>query len=438
MDTMEAASPRRPSGRHRISATQLRAEETSERRTGRLPATTPGRALAAFKRAEPTLGVAVQIAKLIDYLVGCTRQQDWTGEGVLGPIAWPSDVELEERLGVGPSQRKSIVRGALDAGYVRLRRSPNGKRWGLRDKAGLIRDAYGFDLSPLAERQSEFERLAAEYEARREEGRHLRREIGRMRGEVLALTALATEGALAGEDWNGLAAQADALMQARGRERDPLRLLPIAARMRVLHVHVKAAAFAAIAHALPATQTVESTPMEPEYRPHNTTTNQLPIVNTIARSAPALGQEKERKQSSDHPGHAVEASGPTVKGFGALRGFVATPDFVAAIAPAFRSWAGPRPGWQQLIAAAGQVRADLGISQHAWGQACVVLGRQEAVVALAAIAARHERGLVRSPGGLLRCLVDSYVEGTLRLDRTLFGLASKLGAPDLKASLTPT
>ena len=108
----------------------------------------------------------------------------------------------------------------------------------------------------------------------------------------------------------------------------------------------------------------------------------------------------------------------------ALRGFVATPDFVAAIAPAFRAWmTGPRLGWPELTEAAGHVRVELGISQHAWGQACVVLGRQEAVVALAAIAARHERGLVRSPGGLLRHLVDAHREGTLRLDRTLFGLA---------------
>lgn len=419
MDRMEAATPRRPSGRHRISVAQLRAEETAERRTERLPSTTPGRALSAFKRAEPALGVAVQIAKLVDYLVGCTRQQDWTGEGPLGPIAWPSDVELEERLSVGPSQRKVIVRAALDAGYLRLRRSPNGKRWGLRDKAGLIRDAYGFDLSPLAERQGEFERLAADYEARRAEGRRLRREIGRMRGEVLALTALAVERSLAGEAWGDLAAQADALMTARGRERDPLLLLPIAARLKVLYARTKAAVGTAVSVADGSIHPVESTPMEPENRLHITTTNHLPIVNTIASSAQALGQKKER---------GAPARGQPTTASSALRGFVATPDFVVAIAPLFRAWiSGPRLGWSELTAAASNVRAELGISQHAWGQACVVLGRQEAIVALAAIAARHARGLVRSPGGLLRCLVEAHQDGTLRLDRTLFGLADQLG-----------
>ncbi|MBV8914886.1 MAG: hypothetical protein JOZ05_17840 [Acetobacteraceae bacterium] len=56
----------------------------------------------------------------------------------------------------------------------------------------------------------------------------------------------------------------------------------------------------------------------------------------------------------------------------------------------------------------------------------MVLGRKEAAVALAATAAPHAQGQVRSPGGFLRALVDSHQNGTLRLDRTLFGLAEGL------------
>jgi replication initiation protein RepC len=79
------------------------------------------------------------------------------------------------------------------------------------------------------------------------------------------------------------------------------------------------------------------------------------------------------------------------------------------------------------------VRADLGISQHAYGQACAVLGRYEAATAIAAISAKHGMGLVRSPGGLLRHMVEAYLGGTLRLDRTLFGLVDKAGGiPDRK------
>ena len=55
-----------------------------------------------------------------------------------------------------------------------------------------------------------------------------------------------------------------------------------------------------------------------------------------------------------------------------------------------------------------------------------MLGQQAAVLALASIAARHARGLVQSPGGLLRRMVELHEAGTLRLDRTLFGLADEL------------
>ncbi len=113
----------------------------------------------------------------------------------------------------------------------------------------------------------------------------------------------------------------------------------------------------------------------------------------------------------------------------ALRGFVVTPDFILSIAPSVRGWVrSTRPSWAELGEAAWLVRSDLGIPQHAWGQACVVFGRMEAITVLASIAARSEAGEVRSPGGLLRCMVELHQSGELRLDRTLFGLADGLPA----------
>ena len=56
-----------------------------------------------------------------------------------------------------------------------------------------------------------------------------------------------------------------------------------------------------------------------------------------------------------------------------------------------------------------------------------MLGREGAIAALAAICARHATGDVKSPGGLLRKMVELHQKGTLRLDCTLFGLAEKVG-----------
>ncbi len=440
-----------PTGRRKITKPQLRAEAAA---AAAFTPTTPGRALAAFKRAEPALGAPAQVVKLVDYLVGRTRPQDWDGGPGLGPIAWPSDAELEDRLNVGPSQRKATIRAALDAGYVRLRRSPNGKRFGHRDKQGRITDAYGFDLAPLAERTPEFERLSAEWEARRDEGRRLRREITSTRNHVLSLVDLALAQELEGEDWPAAAAKADALWHGRGTHRDPLVLVPIAARLRALDIHVGeqvAAALAAVEHG-------ETDPMEVEYRPHLTTTTQLFIAkaNTNTPTQPTeVGPKRpmaheERSSFAQPDQHAAKKSvqaEPTRKpatGNGttvgaalpqkdampscALRGFVVTPGFILEIAPIFRDWTSTAwPSWDELSRVAYDVRGAIGISPHAWGQAWITLGGDAAITALAAICARHAAGQVKSPGGLLRKMVELHQKGTLRLDRTLFGLAEKVG-----------
>ena len=112
----------------------------------------------------------------------------------------------------------------------------------------------------------------------------------------------------------------------------------------------------------------------------------------------------------------------------ALRGFVVTPGFILEIAPIFRDWTSSAwPSWDELARVAYDVRGAIGISPHAWGQAWITFGGDGAITALAAICARHATGGVKSPGGLLRKMVELHQKGTLRLDRTLFGLAEKVG-----------
>lgn len=420
----------RPTGRRKLTRLQFQAELAAHAVVARPPATTPGRALATFKRAEPALGVSAQIVKFVDYLVGCTREVDWDGTG-LGPIAWPSDFELEDRLGVGRTRCKQIVRATLDGGYVRLRRSANGKRYGVRTD-GRITQAFGFDLSPLVERMDEFAAATAEWEARRAEGKRLRREIGSVRGSIRSMVDLAVMENVGTHDWGAFATQADALFEQRGRLRDPLSLVPILARLRAIEVRVRD---------LGSVRTVgvdhgNYGPSGSQNRPHITTTKYPKIVETITSIAEANGQEG--KSSRPTPPvtdrKPVDASCP-------LRGFVTTPSFVVAIAPPFASATqGMQLTWSSLADVAPDVCAELGVSQHAWRQACVVLGRQAAIVVLATIAARYGQHLIRSPGGLLRRMVELHREGTLRLDLTLFGLAAKLkpGLPSRPAAALPS
>jgi len=431
-ETMDVQIPLRPTGLRKITVPQLQAEAA-----GPVPFSpaSPGRILAAFKRAGPALGVSRRVVDLVDTLMSHNRPHDW--DSGPGPIVWPSDVELEDRLCIGPSQRKALVRAALDAGFVRLRRSPTGRRWGHRTGSGheaRIVEAYGFDLTPLGERMVEFERLSAEWEARREEGKRLRREITVSRNRVLALVDLAMSQSLAGEEWAAVAAQADALWRERGTQRDPLPLVPIAARLRALAILTQERLTAVLA----VVEIGETDPAGSENRPHLTTANELLIAE--ANTPPAHEAGPDRPMAHKEAGSDGLPSQRAVVQRGrvgppredpvqasALRGFVVTPMFLMTIAPAFRDWvSGARAGWAELYQAADYVRSGLGISPYAWGQACLTLGRQEATAALAAICARHADGKVKKPDGLLRCMVDLHGKGTLRLDRTLFGLAAKL------------
>jgi len=407
-----------PTGRRRITKAQITATSNL---TGRFDPVAPGRVLSAFKRAAPALGLSRRLVDLIDHLMGYTREADWRGEWA--PIVWPSNAQLQDVLGLGLSRVKELIREALDAGLIVARDHGTGKRFGLRGEGGRIVTACGFDLSPLGERVSEFEAVAAEHEARKAEAKRLRAEISRVRYAILALADHGAEHALVGTDWAALAVEAKELAGKTRTSRDPATLVPILARLRVAHARAHEAVKTA-------TVPVEKDPQGPENRPHITTTNHLPIVETIATagSRPAA-EESSSENRASRP--ANERAHATLKP-SALRGFPATPDFILQIAPAFRGWVNSaRPTWPEMIEAAFHVRSELKISQHAWGQACIVLGRMEATTAVAAIAAKHDAGLVRSPGGLLRRMVEAHEEGTLRLDRTLFGLADRTRpAPD--------
>ena len=366
----------------------------------------------AFKRAVPALGVPRRVVELVDYLIGCTMDADWTeGEGRL--LAWPSNDTLMDVLDIGLSQVKTLLRVAQEHGLIEMCDSANGKRYGRRVNGHVV-EAYGFDLAPFAARYAEFLAIAAAHEERRREGNRLRGRIGALRRHILSLIDTGTEQGPMTADWSALARQACELATLRGDSRDPTCLASIMGRLMALFEEVQAA--------LAAAKPVETGPREPEIRPHYTPTKNHLIAkaNTVVAGLekPWLPGRKENEEPFIQP-RCDQTS--------ALRGFVVTTDFLLKIAPSFRGWVkNGHPRWNELEEAAGYVRSELNISSHVWGQACVVLGRMEAVTTLATISARHTAGKVRSPGGLLRRMVDLHQLGKLRLDRTLFGLAGSL------------
>ncbi|KND61513.1 Plasmid replication protein RepC [Candidatus Burkholderia verschuerenii] len=428
-----------PTGRRRITPAMLSARAA---RRPHYDPTTPGKTLSAFKRASTALGIPRRVVELVDYLVGRTFPSDWQG----GPIiAWPSNATLSDALDLGRSQIKTLIRVGQELGLFEMRDAPDGKRFGTRDNGGRITLAYGFDLTPLAARRDEFEQVARAHAEARAEGRRLRGQITAERNAVLSLCDMARETEAAG-DWARVDAEARRIAALRGSSYEPRQLAPILAQLAMLRTAAIEALMPVevVDNSTPAAsenvaEGVDINPMGPKNWPLLTSTNTPSIskVNTnqkmdgpnrpgvitkgadhrslddlikaSARAAPVRSGKKERRRES------------------ALRGFIVTPDFVMQIAPAFRPWIkSANPTWKELLEASFYVRAELGISQHAWGQACVILGQTEAVATITAIAARYAAGEVKSPGGLLRRMVELHETGELRLDRTLFGLADGL------------
>ena len=82
-----------------------------------------------------------------------------------------------------------------------------------------------------------------------------------------------------------------------------------------------------------------------------------------------------------------------------------------------------RPSAEELIEAAEYLSGQVGVSCHAWSQACVVLGRLQAAVAVIVMASRLERGAaIRFRDVYFRSLIERGARNTLFLDRSLYAL----------------
>src|SRR4051794_13318929 len=167
-------APIRTAGLRRITLDMRAKLDAADRFTG-LPRGTakPFAILAAFQQAESYLGLPAHAYKLVSWLVSQTQPQDW--EEGSRPIAWPSAQRQQEFLGLSAPRVKALNRALFEAGIFVMRDNPQGRRYGRRDDKDRIIEAYGFDLSPLAQRFDEFVRIAAAAKVERERMRILRR-----------------------------------------------------------------------------------------------------------------------------------------------------------------------------------------------------------------------------------------------------------------------
>jgi replication initiation protein RepC len=416
-----------PTGFRRLTPSLLRADHAAEAFDG-LPdgVTVPGQLLAAFKAAAPRLGLSPRLVHAVDWLFRFTQPQDWGRGG--RPVVWPSASLQQEALGLSATRVKAMNRALIEAGVITMRDSPNGKRYGVRDRAGRIVEAYGFDLAPIATRHAEFVALAEEARAERAELGRLRRRATIARKGIVQILETAAEYWLEGEDWAGLARDTRALAKAlRTVERPEEMLLGVESlerRQRAARERLEA--LLAVTKIGPS-EAVDSDPLGSENGPHQNTYNPSsnPQQDTV------VAPEKCKSPA----GTAVPDPAPPEQPPGSQGANLAKParvdgtvlrlstDELVRLAPRLRSYlTTPTPTWPAIVDAADWLRGELGVSKSLWGEACLAMGREEAAIAVAIVSAKPAGHFRSSPGGYFHGMVAKAKAGELNLVRTIWGL----------------
>lgn len=416
-------------GLRRLSPAMLATDDIAAR-FGDLPLdATRGQVLAAFKRAAPYLGITPRLVHFVDLLFSWSLEQDW--ENGARPIVWPSNALLQEELGLGRTQVKCLIRCSIELGLITAVDSPTGKRYGHRDSRGRIVDAYGFSLAPLGVRFEEFAAAAEAAREEREARKALRRRLTIAGKAVAQLAETGQDYDVAGEDWPALVETAREIA-AVGRQAETLAELEAAVtslerRREAAESLVKDALFS-----------VESDPTEPEYRPHITITNYLSSdyksdtktknhrphefindqePNPSTRTEPCKawqakpqGQAARSRFDSANDELAFDTAASGIR-----------PSHLVEISNSIEVYLGQEEAtWPNLIEAAYMVRHDLGVSQHAWADACRRMGRNAAAACIALIDSKRLE--IASPGGYLRAMTQKHVDGDLNLPRSFYGL----------------
>jgi replication initiation protein RepC len=426
---------RGPSGLRRLSLAMLATEKMAEDFKGSAAgegATRPGHVLAAFKGAAPHLGFSPRVIHAIDWLFSFTQPQDWT-EGSR-PVVWPSAELQRGALGLEKTQVKTLNRQLVELGLVTMKDSPNGKRYGRRDKQGRLIEAYGFDLSPLFTRMAEFQAIAEQGRALRERMRHLRRRATIARNGLLQILETAAEQGLCDAAWRTLEGEARALARSlRSVERVEEMEVGVASLERRQREARERLENQLAAAAVPVAEAVDSDPKGPENRPHqyNYKTPFNPEQDTVMASegskpgadsatpglpTPLRPQEPCKGQGGQEERTAAERTDSST----VLR---IKPDELVRLAPRLRPYLPTSsPAWPDIVAAADWLRHDLGVSKPLWGDACLAMGREKAAIALAIVSAKPEGHFTASPGSYFHGMVKRAEAGNLNLARTLWGL----------------
>ncbi|NTI52839.1 replication protein C [Agrobacterium rhizogenes] len=407
-----------------LETDRIVADFQSDRRSGSSmirPSRT--QALQVAKRFASAIGLKAAKIALIDQLFAFSKTLDWSDTEIV-PVVWPSNELLARRLGIKVSTLKYHLAGLVEAGLICYSDHPTYQRRGRRSEDGRIVEAYGINLSPIAAQYSELLDLAdaADFEARKCKGLSNRRTLLR-RGIAAIIEAARLELGSLNDEWNSLLARLDRLREQRGRGSVELAdVVDALVTLRAEAVDLLEALYdsrdsdTAVAKFRPLQTTAETPDSEScnderncadaQYTDENGADGATAYENKPAETS-VPGKRNTPASSSDDD--IINVSLPLLRS-----AFVHLSQMVPEV---FDHWAAFR-------SSGGLLCRLCYVNSQVYQEAVEVLGQDLAIVALALTAERNANGSVSNAGGYLRELVNRSRQGTLRLSRSLFGMAA--------------
>lgn len=374
----------------------------------------------------------------------CTMEVDWVPGARAVVYANVGDLAARYPGRVSVRQINHYDREIIDELALPDMRSGNGRRYADRDPlSGRIVHAFGLELTGLAEKLPELRKAKTELDdeeaKRRQRKRLLTTERARVRRLLMAVQSL------------DLVPQAD-------RERAQVIAAPIGERVTVHQLADVCELEALIVAAQSAARELEalllegktcgsdvktSDVSEENYRHlHSELNSEIPLTgccspdgDTAARTLggaeretrPAERSRMKRAVRPEHAKQIAEYRGPAFLPPEATGAYMIAPTVaLAAASEHFRAHLPPdcrRPSVGDIETAAQALCGKVDVGEWAWRQACELVGAYPAALCLLAAERRAADGDVASIGGYFVSMIRRGRTGTLRLDRSIRGLA---------------
>lgn len=350
--------------------------------------------LRALTEARQVYDLGDRTICLLEALVSFTTDRELDGSQAI--IVFPSNRELSFRArGMAPATIRRHLASLVEAGMIFRRDSANGKRFCRRDDAGLVEDAFGFDLAPFVLRAEEIYSAAEAARAEVKLTRALRGEMTVVLRDASRIIMLALEESRAGL-WDDYLLRYQLAARDAARIKHSADLSAAVSTMKAFRAEVENAYLSSLSDS-------EMSGNDSDFEHHQQNSNTELTIESASN-------EKKETQVSVTEERRIAVSLAKLK----------------LLCPQMMDYAKDGvSSWNDFTRTADLVRTMLGISPDAWFKAKQEMGDQAAAITVAVMLENAET--IRSPGGYLRALTVKAQSGKFSVYPMLLALDKSSG-----------